>query len=59
LRARMHGGNLAYRTRLRAGSLKHRVRLHSGNVFRRVSRFVPPRVRRGVKKLLGFSSTSS
>jgi len=59
LRARMHGGNLAYRTRLRAGSLKHRVRLHSGNVFRRVSRFVPPRVRRSVKKLLGFSSTSS
>ena len=58
-RARMHSGNLAYRTRLRAGSLKHRVRLHSSNVFRRVSRLVPPRIRRGVKKLLGRSVASS
>ena len=54
LRARMHAGILAYRARLRAGGIKHRVRFHSGNLVRRVSRFVPPRVRRGVKKLLGL-----
>jgi len=58
LRARMHGGTVAYRARLRAAGLAHLARLHGGNVVRGAARMLPARVRRNVKKLLGRSATA-